>query len=236
MPTNAYGKIGTYDSADGGLRILGITVNPGASGIDMNGIIADTTPTEPTFVIRGSKKSGTTVQDLGASETILDVVNNNDSSTPALRVSGNGNVTSGGIFIGSSGFAVPGNAFNVDDTGVMAVQGLQVNGYLSNIGQETFDQANIASATNLDTSVTQKRVYHVTGNTQIDCIIPNSGNTFVTLIFDSNPVVRNNQTCTGGNMALKLSGSANYSTAVGSVLTLWNDNQSVFREVSRTNL
>lgn len=127
-----------------------------------------------------------------------------------------------------------GGAFYVDETGAMTTVSLETSGYISAQGRISEGQGTVASANNMDLQTTQKNVYHVTGNTQINCITPGSSNAKIILIFDSNPLVKHNQTCSGGNIPLRLAGSADFSASANSVLEVYLDT-TIAREVSRTS-
>lgn len=121
--TNSYGELGPINGNEGGLHIQGASDVAAATGLSLRGIIgsADPTDTVAAVTLVGAKKNGTTIQDLGASETVLQIRNN---ATNLMTVLGNGN-----IGIGST---VPGQTLdvvgNVRISGLTASRAVFTNG------------------------------------------------------------------------------------------------------------
>ena len=91
-PTNAYGNFGPIHTTLGGLMINGISDQESADArsLALRGISNDThTDTVPLVEIIGAKRSGTSVQALDASETVLQVANH---TTTLVTVLGSGNL------------------------------------------------------------------------------------------------------------------------------------------------
>ena len=236
LPADAWASFKTLDGADGGMQI--ITVSSGSvSSFDMLAL-EDTTGaiSTPPIVFRAAKKSGTGVTDLSGTDEVFWIVNNDEYGNPLVKVQASGNIYTSGAIQTASGFSTYGSMFYVDETGAMGVQSLEANSFLYNGGYMTNSQTTLASANNINMSTTPKNIYHVTGNTQINCVTPGPQNGFVTLIFDSNPLVKHNQTCTGGNLPIRLATSLDYLASANSVVQVFIDSTSgVVREVSRTS-
>src|SRR3990167_8275572 len=89
--TDVFAHAGPISSAAGGVRITGLT-DADVQALEIRGVIGVTDPTDTTSAVKitGAKKSGTGIQDLAATETVLKVVNNDDVA--AITVLGSGNV------------------------------------------------------------------------------------------------------------------------------------------------
>lgn len=84
-----------------------------------------------------------------------------------------------------------------------------------------FQGADVASANNL-AILTDGDVFEVTGTTQIN-LIANTGRSNgaeITLLFTSNPVVKNGQATSGSNITIQLAGGVDFSATANDVLTL----------------
>ena len=94
VPTDVYGQLTAQSSTAGGLRVAGLSDND-SSGLNGYGIIGTSAPsnTTPSIVFRGLKKNGTTAQDLGGSDVLFAVVNNNNDSFPGLWMTGGGSMS-----------------------------------------------------------------------------------------------------------------------------------------------
>ena len=90
--TEAYGDIGPLHSTRGGLMINGLSDQESADArsLALRGVCNDThTDTVPTIELIGAKRSGTSIQALGSTETVLQIANH---TTVLATVLGNGNV------------------------------------------------------------------------------------------------------------------------------------------------
>lgn len=89
--TDAYLSFKPISSTAGGAKLQAFS-DTDAAALNIYGYIGSTDPTDTTAAIKliGAKKSTTDVQDLGASETVFQVANNDD--TAAITVLGDGSV------------------------------------------------------------------------------------------------------------------------------------------------
>lgn len=90
FPTTTYALIGLADASRGGLFIRGATdTDYNVAGLTLDGIlgVADPTDSFPALVLRGWKKSGTALQALAATETVMQFTN---GATPIITLLGSG--------------------------------------------------------------------------------------------------------------------------------------------------
>ncbi|KKP76780.1 MAG: hypothetical protein UR76_C0003G0058 [Candidatus Campbellbacteria bacterium GW2011_GWC1_35_31] len=91
VSTYIHTELRNEDVSAGGTRLLGVTDQDLASGINLYGVLGVTDPTDtvPAIKINGAKKNTTNVQSLGNLETVFQVQNN---TSPLLTLLGNGNL------------------------------------------------------------------------------------------------------------------------------------------------
>lgn len=133
----------------------------------------------------------------------------------------------------------------IDHNSLSNLQGGQANQYyhlnaneLARVQKSGRQGSDVASATAIAPSSTDGADYfQVTGTTQIDRVDNTGwqGGSVITLKFDSNPVVRNNQAASGTERPVILSGAANFSSSASDTLTLRYDSaDAVWYEQSRS--
>lgn len=116
--TSTYGALQKQSSTAGGLNVSGLS-DTDSPGLDFNGYIGTTTPTNPAIVFNAAKKNGTGVQALAAGESAFWFLNNGS----ALGIwYGSGLDMIGGLNVGFS--AVP-------TTGVLSIGDADFNMSLS---------------------------------------------------------------------------------------------------------
>lgn len=106
---------------------------------------------------------------------------------------------------------------------------------ITNLRKIGVQGSNIASATDIVIPA-DGTYFQITGTTAIDHIASTNvqGGTQVTLKFNSNPVVRNNQAASGVNKPIILNGAVNFSTAANNTLSLvYDSTDAVWYETSR---
>ena len=89
--TDTYCQLQKLNSTSGGACLQGFSASGAIPGVEMRGIIGSASPTKPVITLIGSKKNGTTEQDIAAGETLLSV-QNAGSQLRLLEVFGNGDV------------------------------------------------------------------------------------------------------------------------------------------------
>ncbi|MBI2068574.1 MAG: hypothetical protein HYT67_00490 [Candidatus Yanofskybacteria bacterium] len=90
-PAATYGFLNILNSTAGGLQVFGASDAAGVRGLELNGFIGVTDPTDtvPAIWINGGKSDGTNQAALGAAETVLQIAN---GGTAAVTLLGSGNV------------------------------------------------------------------------------------------------------------------------------------------------
>lgn len=138
-----------------------------------------------------------------------------------------------------------GGGGTVTHNSLSGLQGGQANQYyhlnsneLAKLQKSGRQGSNVASATAIAPSSTDGADYfQVTGNTQIDRIDNTGwqGGSCITLKFNSNPVVRDNQAASGTERPIILAGSVNFNSTADDLLTLrYDSTDQVWYEMCRS--
>ena len=93
VPTDVYGAFTSISPTAGGLGLLGIS-DSDSIALSGFGYFGTTSPSNTTAAIqfKGGKRSGTNLQDLGATDVLFSIINNSLTSSPNLWITGGGSI------------------------------------------------------------------------------------------------------------------------------------------------
>ncbi|MDO8565013.1 MAG: hypothetical protein Q7R67_00060 [bacterium] len=156
-PAATYGFFNILNSTAGGLQVFGASDAVGVRGLELNGFIGVTDPTDtvPAIWINGGKSDGTNQAALGALETVLQIAN---GGTAAVTLLGSGNVG-----IGTTG---PGDKLDIASGGIVTRKGDGAHWTMKTTDNTTLFTINRRASTNnleIDTSAQNGHILLSTG-------------------------------------------------------------------------